>query len=334
MSRSTYRNIITSDEHDRDINKKNIKLSEQFLRDKGRNVSELTIRNYRSDIRIFMTWNLLNNDNKHFSEIERIEFSDFFAYASDNLLWGSARMNRMRSCLSSFSQFVAKFFYREFPEFRNVILEVIESVPKEVRRKKTVLSDSDVDNLLKHLSERNSQMACFVALAISGGARVSELLRFTVSTIDDADDVFDGIFIHTATEIKSKGRGKAGHMTRKYVLKESFVSHFEKWKLERADVLERLMVEDHDFMFIKKNGHPATDGTVRSWIRYMSKFLEKDIYPHSFRHRCTTFLRQKGIPKDLVQHLLNWKSAEMVSLYDDTEITDKSFPELDALKEK
>jgi len=331
MSRKTFRKIITGEQTDKKIHGNNKKLSKQFLRDKGRSVSELTVRNYESDLRIFFTWNLLHNKNKFFIEIERIEFSDFFAYASDELMWGSSRMNRMRSCLSSFSQFIVKFFYKEYPNFRNVILEIIESVPKEIRREKTVLSDEDVDKLLYHLKGYDSQMACFVALAVASGARVSELLRFTVSTIDDADKAFDGLFLHTSTPIKSKGRGKAGTMIRKYILRDIFIPHFENWKKYRETILESKNIE-HDFLFIKKNGEPATDGTMRGWVKHFSEYLGLSVYPHSFRHRCTTYLRERGIPKDLVQHLLGWKSAEMVDIYDDRDIEDMEWKELDNLK--
>lgn len=332
MTRKTYRKIITSEERDERIEKRNKKLSTQFLRDKSRNVSELTVKNYESDLRIFFTWNLLHNENKFFINIERIEFSDFFAYASDTLQWGSSRMNRMRSCLSSFSQFIAKFFYKEYPDFRNVILEIIDSVPKEVRREKTVLLDDDVDRLLLHLSKRSSQMACFVALAVSSGARASELLRFTVSTIDEADLAFDGLFLHTATPIKSKGRGKAGRQDKKYILRDTFIPYFETWKKDRHNILADKDVE-HDFLFIKKNGQPATDGTMRGWTKHFSEYLGTSVYPHSFRHRCTTYLRERGIPKDLVQHLLGWKSSDMVDIYDDREVSDMKWEELDNLRE-
>ena len=107
--------------------------------------------------------------------------------------------------------------------------------------------------MLIHLKEKDSQMACFVALAISGGARVSELLRFTMSTITEADDVFDGIFLYTATPIKSKGRGRSGQMSRKYILKDTFLPYFEKWAIDRKSLLEkRGVLEDHDFLFVKK----------------------------------------------------------------------------------
>ena len=91
-------------------------------------------------------------------------------------------------------------------------------------------------------------------------------------------------------------------------------------------------VEDHDMLFIRNNGNPAKQSTVRSWTKQMSDFLNIPIYSHGFRQRCVTFLSQKGIPKDLIQHLLNWKSSEMVAVYDDTEIIDKNFDELDALR--
>lgn len=331
MSRKTFKKKITSEEHDKSIYPENFKISKRFLREKGTRVSPLTVINYGSDLRIFYTWNLLENGNKFFVDIKKIEFADFFSYCVEELQWGSARANRMRSTLSSFSQFIEKFMDESYPDFRNVILKVIESAPKSERREKTILSDEQVERLLEHLSEKNPQQACWLALAISSGARFAELLRFEVDMIDDAQVVFDGVFIETSRSIQTKGRGRTGKMMKKYIIKDMFMPHYERWIIERAKILEEKGLS-HNHLFIRKNGEKIADGTVRSWTRGMGKFLGENLYPHSLRHYITTYLSKKGIPQPLIKELMGWASIEMVSLYDDTSARDKNWKELKNLK--
>jgi len=331
MARKTYRKIITSDELDKQINPENFKISKRFLREKGARVSPLTVSNYESDLRIFYTWNLLNNENKFFLDIKKIEFADFFSYCAEELQWGSARANRMRSALSSFSQFIEKFMDEEYPEFRNVILKVIESSPKSESREKTVLSEKQVESLLEHLSEKNPQQACWLALAISSGARFAELLRFEVDMIDDAQPVFDGVFLETSRVIQTKGRGRTGKMMKKYIIKDTFMPHYEKWIVQRKKILDEKGLS-HGHLFIRKSGEKIADGTVRSWTRGMSTFLGENVYPHSFRHYITTYLSKKGIPQPLIKELMGWASIAMVGLYDDTSARDKEWKELKNLR--
>ena len=331
MARKTFRKIITSDKIDKKIDKENTKLAKRFLREKGRTVSPLTVRNYDSDLRIFFSWNYLENNNKFFVEIKKIEFSDFFSYCVDDLRWGSARANRVRSTLSSFSAFIEKFMDEEYPDFRNIILKVIESSPKSERREKTVLSDEQVESLLKHLSKKSPQQACWLALAVGSGSRFAELLRFEMDMIDDATKVFDGVFLETSRPIQSKGRGRDGKLLTKYIVKDIFLPHYKKWKKERLRIMDENDIS-HPYLFIKKNGTPAGDGTVRSWTRSMGRFLNVNFYPHSLRHYLVTFLSKKGIPQPLIKELLGWASIEMVSIYDDTSAKDKKWVELENLK--
>ena len=44
-------------------------------------------------------------------------------------------------------------------------------------------------------------LLCCLALAISCGARISELARFTTDLIDEDNVVFDGLFLETTKEI-------------------------------------------------------------------------------------------------------------------------------------
>ena len=204
MARKTYRKVIVTDDLLLQVNKENKKLVELFLKEKATRTSKITIKNYASDANIFFVWNLLNNGNKLFTDLKKLELSDFFSFTTTELKWGSARNNRVRSFLSSLSIFIEKFLDDTYPNFRNIVLKTIESVPKEARREKTILTNEQIEGLLKWLSETDSQKACWLALAVYSGSRFAELLRFTTDILDENRTAFGDLFMETTKQIKSK----------------------------------------------------------------------------------------------------------------------------------
>lgn len=331
MARKTYRKVIVTEELLQQVNPENKKLVERFLKEKSTRTSEVTIKNYKSDSNIFFVWNLKYNNNKLFTDIKKIELSDFFSFTTEELKWGSARNNRVRSFLSSLSIFIEKFYDVEYPNFRNIVLKTIESVPKEARREKTILNDNQIENLLKYLSETDSQKACWLALAAYSGSRFSELLRFTTDIIDKNHTAFGDLFIETLKKIKTKGRGREGKLLYKYILKDKFLPYYEKWIEERGVILEK-SGQSHLSLFIKEDGTPATDGTVRSWISTMEKYLGVNLYPHALRHFLVTEFSRKNIPPMLIKDLVGWSSINMVEIYNDLESKDREWQELNNLK--
>lgn len=332
MTRETYRKVIVTPDLILKINPKNIDLMKSFLKEKNTRSAETTIKGYESDLNIFFVWNLNENENKFFVDIKKLEFANFFAYVTTELQWGSARFSRLKACLSSLSQFIERFYDDTYPMFRNVILKVIESMPKNAVREKTILTEEQVKGLLNYLKEKDLQQACWFALALASGSRFSELLRFTTDVIDENNTAFDGIFIETLKTIKSKGRSKTGKMIKKYIIKDLFLPYYKEWLVER----NKIMIENnqsHNQIFIKKNnGLPAVSGTVRSWIEGMTTFLGVPMYPHACRHWTTTYLSSLGIPPQLIQELMSWESVTMVQIYDDTTAKNKDWKELDNLR--
>ena len=333
MTRKTFKNIIVTPELLAQVNPENIKLRDRFLKEKNSRSSDKTITGYLSDTNIFFVWNLLYNDNKFFVDIRKLEFSEFFGYCVEELKWGSAKYSRVKSCLSSFSGFIEKFYDDIYPNFRNVILKAVENLPKCSARDKTILSESQVEFIFKSLEdEGDKQMSCWLALAIASGCRFSELLRFTTDLIDEKNIAFDGIFLETTKSIKTKGRGKAGKMLVKYIIKELFWDRYNVWLKER----ERILSENgkvHNYIFIKKNGDPADDSTARGWINEIQKFVDVPFYAHSLRHYATTYLSKMKIPHVLIKELFGWESVDMVLVYDDVQAKDKSWSELENLKQ-
>lgn len=331
MSRKTFRDKITSPELTKQINPENIKLMQKFLKDKSIRTSNKTIVVYESNITMFLTWNLLYNENKFFIDIKKLEFSDFFSFASTELKLGSARLNNLRSTLSSLSNFIERMMDEDYPNFRNVILRIVESSPKEMRREKTILTDEQIEDLLNHLEEKDKQQACWVALAITSGARFTELLCFETNLIDENRTAFGDLFLETTKQIKTKGRGKSGKLLYKYILKEKFLPYYKEWLEERAKILKQKKL-NHTFLFIKQDGQPATGATVRGWIDGFEKYLGVPMYAHALRHYLVTLFSKKNIPQPLIKELMGWSSAEMVSVYDDSSMKDRDYEELKNLK--
>ena len=208
---------------------------------------------------------------------------------------------------------------------------MVESSPKEVRREKTILSDEQIEDLLQHLRETDKQKACWVALAITSGARFTELLNFEIDLIDENRTAFGDLFLETTRQIKTKGRGKAGKLLYKYILKEKFMPYFIEWEKERSRIMAQKGTE-HNCLFIKNDGTPATPATVRGWVEEFESYLKVPFYTHALRHYLTTLLSKKNIPPAIIKDLMGWSSLELVSIYDDSTFADKNFPEMENLR--
>ena len=331
MGRKTFRKIITTPELISQINLENVSLAESFLKEKATRSSSTTINSYRCDLNLFFVWNILNNNNKFFINIKKLEFANFFSFATDELQWGSARCNRLRSTLSSLSQFVERFMDDLYPDFKNIVLKTIQSVPKNERREKTILSNEQVESLLTHFKKTDSQVACWLALAAFSGSRFSELLRFTTDILDENHTAFGDLFLETLKPLITKGRGRDGKLLYKYILRERFLPYYRQWLTDREKILKEKKLE-HTSLFIKNDGLSATNGTVRSWIVLIEKFLKIPCYPHMFRHFLVTEFSRKNIPPMLIKELVGWSGLEMVSLYNDLSAKDTNWVELENLR--
>lgn len=333
-TRKTFRKVITSPELIEQINPKNKKLMERFLKNFATKRSPASVKNYRSDLNIFMCWCIENLDNKEFTKVRKIEMMDFFDYTISDLKWSPNRFARMHSCLSSFSEWIENYLDDEYPDFRNIVKKVEKPVKENVR-KKTVLQQEDINKLFDYFNENGkTQDACLLALSISCGARISEISIFTTDLIDDGTLVFDNLFIETSKEIKTKGRGVNGKMLKKYILKDLFMPHYNKWLQEREKILKENNKE-HDFIFIKENGEPMSVDGLRSKMVMWSDIVEQPCYPHNFRHYFVSSLKKLELEDDFIVFIVGWaenSGSTMVQIYNDIRVSERKIKNLDKLK--
>lgn len=334
--RETYRKVITSEELIAQINPENIKLMERFLKNFATKRSPKSVIVYRSNLNMFFCWCVENLDNKAFKDIRKLNFLDFFDYALMELKWSPARFSQMHSCLSSFSDWIETYMddVEGYEDFRNIVKKV-EKPAKEAVREKTVLQKEDIDKIFAVLEQDGkTQEQCLLALAISCGARISELARFTTELIDEDNTVFDGLFLKTTEKIKTKGRGTTGKMLDKFILKDMFLPYYKKWLPIREQIMKETN-QEHDYIFITKDGNPANADRLRDWIGTWGNIVDRPSYPHLYRHRHISMLRENSVDDELIVYLTGWAEGTghaMIAIYDDADISMKEWKCLDKLK--
>ena len=197
--------------------------------------SPTTITGYNSDLEIFFVWNYLSNNNKFFIDLTKrdiIKFQNYLLTINKN---SSNRIRRIKSTLSSLSNFIECVLDDDYPQFRNIIRKIESPIKQEVREK-TVLTDEQVDYLLDYLVEHKKyQQACAFALAVCSGSRKSELSRFKADYFKDEDIIYGSLY-QTPEKIKTKGRSSSGKPLTRYTLYHKFKKYLDLWLEEREKI--------------------------------------------------------------------------------------------------
>lgn len=304
MGRKTVMNDLTTPEEIAAYNSENRQLKEDFLEYlRSTQRSPGTLKGYNSDLDIFFVWNMKYNGDKSFVNLTKrniVAFQNWLITENKN---SPARVRRIKSALSSFSNYIENICDDEYENFRPIIRKIENPVNTTVREK-TVLTREQLDYLLDTLVKQgNEQIACCIALAAFSGRRKSELVRFKVSYFDESN-VYLGSLYKTPEKIKTKGRG-LGKYIYCYTLKHDFQPYLDLWLEKRA----RLGIENEE-LFVVKHGDgytPATDQTVSGWAEQCERILGVPFYMHSLRHFFTTQLSaEKNLPDEVIKKLVGW----------------------------
>lgn len=136
MGRKTKQNKITSPELIAQVNPENLRLMEDFLeylKSTGR--SEGTIKGYRNDCLIFFVWALQNAKNKYFPEISKRDIVAYQNWLISNNENSPARVRRIKSTLSSLSNYIESILDDELPDFKPIIRKIESPINQPVREK-------------------------------------------------------------------------------------------------------------------------------------------------------------------------------------------------------
>ncbi|WP_051638700.1 tyrosine-type recombinase/integrase [Butyrivibrio sp. NC2002] len=273
--------------------------------------SERTIKGYKNDIEIFFTWNYICNRNKSFTRLRKMEIAAFQNYALTKWQWSPNRIARVKSVLSSLSNYIENILDDEIKDYHPVVNK-IPSPPIQNVLEPTVISDKEIDETLdKLVADHKYQAACMFALAAFSGSRRAELLQFKVNWFS-SDNIIPGTSLYVTPEkIRTKGKGKLGKPIYKFTLQE-FKKYYDLWMAER----ERRNI-NCEYLFVGRNGTKATDSQIQSCSNTISRYVNKPFYFHCLRHQLCSRLKRRGVPADVIQLYFGWESVKMVEVYND-----------------
>ena len=312
--RSTVYNKITSPIKLEEVNPKNKELQEEFLEyldTIGR--AKSTIMQYEQMLNVFFVWNMENNKNKYFIDLNKRDFMKFQNYGINEYGWSPARVRTVRAALSSLSNFVTDILDDEFPDYKSSVKKIEAPINTQVRTK-TVFSLEELQRLLDHLVENKKYMkAAILALMMFSGRRKAEITRFKVSYFDKENLICGNALYMTPEPLRTKGRGRNGKMLTVYVLAKQFEPYLRMWMKYR----EENGIES-EWLFPNANDPSRTIGVevIDSFSDEFTKFLGKPWYPHSMRSFYTTYLLEQNIPEDVVTTIIGWSTRDQISTYD------------------
>ena len=313
MARKTVYNNLVTEEQWKEVNEENKILLQDFidyLISIGR--SEETVVQYKNDIRIFMTWYVLKGRNKHFTEIKKREVVAFQNHLMTTCGMSSARIRRLRSSISSLSNYIENILDDEYPDFRNIINKIEAPVLTAVREK-TILTFEECERVANQLIlDDNMQLACLLMFACYSGLRKQELTRLLLKDFTTEINMALGDNFYKTSPIKVKGRG---NRTENKFVWNKVDKYLKLWLKQRQE----LGIEC-EYLFCREIGGKYGKlivSSMNSFAKTLERYFQDAIYWHSFRHVIATELTRSNLPIDVVQFLLGHKSSETTKIYID-----------------
>ena len=321
--RSTVYNNIVTPEKMNEVNPENLDLMGDFL-DYLVSVdrSKTTIAAYKNDLKIFWCWNLEFNKNKFFVDIKKRDISKWQTHAMEIWQWSPKRVRRVKSTLSSLSNFIENMLDDEFEDFRPIVRKIESPVDVTVREK-TVFSKEQLQHLLDVLVENKQyDKACMLSMAMNNGRRKAELPRMKASYFTDENIIYGSLY-KTPETVTTKGRGSRGKQLTIYTLKNDFKPYLDLWMKYREEnniTSEWLIPKKENSTYVDEQ---IPISTLDSWAESFSDILGIPFYWHSLRHYFTTECSRSGLPDDVIQMIIGWNDISMVQVYKDVSVDEQ-----------
>lgn len=165
-----------------------------------------------------------------------------------------------------------------------------------------LLFREDIDKLLSACARKSPREAAFVALALATGQRIDAIRTLRLKHITDSGVTMDIQLNESEGQLKGAS-GSRPLLWAKYWVRPWVNNHPHKGNPEAAVFCP---LPDNN-----RNGgstDPVTGETIRTNLsrRASEAGLEKDIYPHLFRHTAITRMCQEGLSEQQIKQMVGW----------------------------
>lgn len=245
----------------------NKKLMKQYIRScKADKKRPSTIEQYESDLKFFLVWNLLSNENMSVLDFKKRHFNEYKFFMLYERGVSNARVNRLLSVIRQMMGY-AEDDDDEYESYVRNPAAKIKGLEKEPVKDVAFLSQHQIDLLRSYLSDYKMYQHLFLLdILYDSGARIREV--FQVSNTDTIERGY--------LKVTCKG-GRNEYILLHDRAKESLKLHLS-------------VKQEGEAFWESKYGQAKDTSTLRGWVKDLYKILKqldpKTTYftPHSFRH--------------------------------------------------
>lgn len=293
------------------VRKENRNIVEEYLK-QSVNLSDYTLTQYESALKIYFYWIHENKDDKLFYEIKSRDYLHYQNFLTEMGLSSSA-IKFKRSAVSTLNNYISIYYQDEYPLFRNYINKAISSPAPNPVNEKHPLTLEEYSDLCEKLEEKELwQVLAYVKFSFSSGARRNEVRQLLKEVIDYTPRIVKDNEVYTTHKIRCKGRSKIGKIRNLNFDKEA-MDAIKKWIEVRGE-------DDCKHVFVSGKGKDAknvSESAFNIWCKsYIEPIIGRRFHPHAFRSsRATTLTVEKGADITVAQKLLGHASAETTRAY-------------------
>ena len=270
----------------------------QYLRVE-RGVSEITVKNYREDFKIFL---LSFPDVKTTNDLN-VDMLPEFVRRQDELARSSSTILRRYSLLRNYFSFLNEedILHEEIPDVDK---------PKSSKRLPFVMSNEEVDELLEapDISKDNGMRdRAMLELMYATGLRVSELLSLRFRNLNMQNGLIT---------VYGKGNKQRSVPVSSFALE--FLRKYMDGPRKRVKGSK-----DTDIIFLNRDGKALSRTYFFMQVkRYAEeKGIDSSVSPHTLRHCFATHLLENGASLRAVQEMLGHSNIATTQIY--TEVSTK-----------
>lgn len=283
-------------------------LIEEFVKDcKLRGLTKETIRNYKSQLKIFNQF--LEGIGKDILNIDRDALREFIGYLKEIRGNSSKRIENYFSALSSFYDFLV---YEKIVE-KNHVLEVRKRYLRKYKKNlgitspRKIISVEEMSALINSILDIRDR--ALAALLAKTGIRRGELIRI------DLDDV-------NWEEMSITLKPTPKRSNRIVFFDDECARILKKWIAARK---EMKVEKGCKALFVNnRGGRLKRNGVYSAIVKWAEKVgvhdpnsdkIEDHFSPHCFRHWFTTHLLRNGMPREHVKELRGDARNEAIDIY-------------------
>lgn len=270
----------------------------QYLRVE-RGVSEITVKNYREDFKIF----LLSFPDVRATDDLNVDMLPEFVRRQDELARSSSTILRRYSLLRNYFSFLNEedILHEEIPDVDK---------PKSSKRLPFVMSNEEVDELLEapDISKDNGMRdRAMLELMYATGLRVSELLSLRFRNVNMQNGLIT---------VYGKGNKQRSVPVSSFALE--FLRKYIDGPRKRVKGSK-----DTDIIFLNRDGKALSRTYFFMQVkRYAEeKGINSSVSPHTLRHCFATHLLENGASLRAVQEMLGHSNIATTQIY--TEVSTK-----------